>query len=115
MAALWLHTAALLVLLVTSCPGSRAISTQHLCGAHLVDALYLVCWENGFTYNPGSNNGRALRFLPPKTGRATSSGGENEAPEFAFNDAMEMLVKPNIVEQCCARPCSIYDLSAYCN
>uniref|UniRef100_A0A3P8TKU0 Insulin n=1 Tax=Amphiprion percula TaxID=161767 RepID=A0A3P8TKU0_AMPPE len=53
---------------------------SHLCGAHLVDALYLVCWENGFTYNPGSNNGR-----------------------------------PNIVEQCCARPCSIYDLSAYCN
>uniref|UniRef100_A0A3B5ATL3 Insulin-like n=1 Tax=Stegastes partitus TaxID=144197 RepID=A0A3B5ATL3_9TELE len=47
----------------------------HLCGAHLVDALYLVCGENGFSYNPGSNNDR----------------------------------------QCCVRPCSIYDLSTYCN
>uniref|UniRef100_A0A3P8TPL8 Insulin n=1 Tax=Amphiprion percula TaxID=161767 RepID=A0A3P8TPL8_AMPPE len=65
---------------VKGCCGILPFAFVHLCGAHLVDALYLVCWENGFTYNPGSNNGR-----------------------------------PNIVEQCCARPCSIYDLSAYCN
>ncbi|XP_008296558.1 insulin-like [Stegastes partitus] len=112
MAALWLHTAALLVLLVMSCPGSQAVSAQHLCGAHLVDALYLVCGENGFSYNPGSNNDRALRFLPPKAGR---SADENPAPVFAFNEAMALLAKPNIVEQCCVRPCSIYDLSTYCN
>nr|prf insulin [Lophiiformes] len=25
---------------------------QHLCGSHLVDALYLVCGDRGFFYNP---------------------------------------------------------------
>jgi hypothetical protein len=28
------------------------LSSQHLCGSHLVDALYLVCGEQGFFYNP---------------------------------------------------------------
>nr|prf insulin:SUBUNIT=B [Anguilliformes] len=27
-------------------------STQHLCGSHLVDALYLVCGDKGFFFNP---------------------------------------------------------------
>uniref|UniRef100_A0A8C7I332 Insulin-like domain-containing protein n=1 Tax=Oncorhynchus kisutch TaxID=8019 RepID=A0A8C7I332_ONCKI len=27
-------------------------SHPHLCGSHLVDALYLVCGEQGFFYNP---------------------------------------------------------------
>nr|prf insulin B [Oncorhynchus keta] len=27
-------------------------AAQHLCGSHLVDALYLVCGEKGFFYNP---------------------------------------------------------------
>uniref|UniRef100_A0A3B5LIA8 Insulin n=2 Tax=Poeciliinae TaxID=586240 RepID=A0A3B5LIA8_9TELE len=44
---------------------------QHLCGSHLVDALYLVCGDRGFFYS--------------------------------------------IVEQCCHRPCSIFDLQNYCN
>nr|P01338.1 RecName: Full=Insulin 2; Contains: RecName: Full=Insulin B chain; Contains: RecName: Full=Insulin A chain [Batrachoididae gen. sp.] len=26
---------------------------QHLCGSHLVDALYLVCGDRGFFYNSG--------------------------------------------------------------
>nr|3U4N_B Chain B, Insulin B chain [Homo sapiens] len=25
---------------------------QHLCGSHLVEALYLVCGERGFCYTP---------------------------------------------------------------
>nr|6S4I_B Chain B, Insulin [Homo sapiens] len=25
---------------------------QHLCGSHLVEALYLVCGERGFHYTP---------------------------------------------------------------
>nr|2MVD_B Chain B, Insulin B chain [Homo sapiens] len=25
---------------------------QHLCGSHLVEALYLVCGEQGFFYTP---------------------------------------------------------------
>nr|prf insulin 1 [Mus musculus] len=27
---------------------------QHLCGPHLVEALYLVCGERGFFYTPKS-------------------------------------------------------------
>lgn len=53
MASLWLQSVSLLVLLVWSCPGSQAAAgPQHLCGSHLVDALYLVCGERGFFYNP---------------------------------------------------------------
>lgn len=53
MATLWLQSVSLLVLLVVSWPGSQAMTPpQHLCGSHLVDALYLVCGERGFFYNP---------------------------------------------------------------
>ena len=53
MAALWLQSVSLLVLLVMSWPGSRAVAPpQHLCGSHLVEALYLVCGDRGFFYNP---------------------------------------------------------------
>nr|P09477.1 RecName: Full=Insulin; Contains: RecName: Full=Insulin B chain; Contains: RecName: Full=Insulin A chain [Platichthys flesus] len=50
------------------------VPPQHLCGAHLVDALYLVCGERGFFYTP-----------------------------------------KGIVEQCCHKPCNIFDLQNYCN
>uniref|UniRef100_A0A3Q1IFE1 Insulin n=1 Tax=Anabas testudineus TaxID=64144 RepID=A0A3Q1IFE1_ANATE len=50
---------------------------RHLCGSHLVDALYLVCGERGFFYNPRRERG--------------------------------------IVEQCCRKPCNIFDLQNYCN
>lgn len=53
MAALWLQTFSLLVLMMVSWPGSQAVGgPQHLCGSHLVDALYLVCGDRGFFYNP---------------------------------------------------------------
>lgn len=52
MAALWLQTFSLLFLLIVSCPGSQAIAPQHLCGSHLVEALYLVCGDRGFFYTP---------------------------------------------------------------
>lgn len=53
MATLWLQSVSLLVLLVVSWSGSQAVAPpQHLCGSHLVDALYLVCGERGFFYNP---------------------------------------------------------------
>lgn len=55
-------------------------------------------------------------FLPPKVGGASAAaGGENEVAEFAFKDQMEMMVKRGIVEQCCHRPCNIFDLQNYCN
>uniref|UniRef100_A0A4W6D9N7 Insulin n=1 Tax=Lates calcarifer TaxID=8187 RepID=A0A4W6D9N7_LATCA len=52
-------------------------NTDHLCGSHLVDALYLVCGDRGFFYNPKRDRG--------------------------------------IVEQCCHKPCNIFDLQNYCN
>ena len=61
MAALWLHSASLLVLLVMLCPGSKAISSQHLCGSHLVEALNLVCGDRGFFYNPRRDVDPVLR------------------------------------------------------
>ncbi len=54
-------------------------------------------------------------LLPSKAGGATTAGGENEVAEFAFKDQMEMMVKRGIVEQCCHRPCNIFDLQNYCN
>uniref|UniRef100_A0A7N8YR38 Insulin n=1 Tax=Mastacembelus armatus TaxID=205130 RepID=A0A7N8YR38_9TELE len=30
---------------------------NHLCGSHLVDALYLVCGDRGFFYNPKRDRG----------------------------------------------------------
>ncbi|KAM9333628.1 insulin [Pholidichthys leucotaenia] len=115
MAALWLQTFSLLVLLVVLWPGSSAITPpQHLCGSHLVEALYMVCGDNGFFYNPKRAADPLLGFLPPKMG-GVAAGGGNEVAEFAFKDKMEMMVKRGIVEQCCHNPCSIYDLQNYCN
>nr|P29335.1 RecName: Full=Insulin; Contains: RecName: Full=Insulin B chain; Contains: RecName: Full=Insulin A chain [Amia calva] len=51
-------------------------ASQHLCGSHLVEALFLVCGESGFFYNPN---------------------------------------KSGIVEQCCLKPCTIYEMEKYCN
>lgn len=51
--ALWIRSLPLLALLALSGPGSsQAAVTQHLCGSHLVEALYLVCGERGFFYQP---------------------------------------------------------------
>lgn len=51
--ALWIRSLPLLALLALSGPGtSQAAANQHLCGSHLVEALYLVCGERGFFYSP---------------------------------------------------------------
>ncbi|CAJ1063735.1 insulin [Xyrichtys novacula] len=116
MAALWLQSVSLLVLLVVSWPSTEAAAPpQHLCGSHLVDALYLVCGDRGFFYNPKRDVDSLMGFLPPKAGSATTAGGENEVAEFAFKDQMEMMVKRGIVEQCCHRACNLFDLQGYCN
>uniref|UniRef100_A0A3B5B2L8 Insulin n=1 Tax=Stegastes partitus TaxID=144197 RepID=A0A3B5B2L8_9TELE len=57
----------------------------HLCGSHLVDALYFVCGERGFYYSSNRNHKRDLEHLL------------------------------GIVEQCCHKPCSIYHLEGYCD
>lgn len=51
--ALWIRSLPLLALLALSGPGSsHGAVNQHLCGSHLVEALYLVCGERGFFYQP---------------------------------------------------------------
>ncbi|RVE64251.1 hypothetical protein OJAV_G00144950 [Oryzias javanicus] len=115
MVALWLQTVSLLCLLVVSFPGSRAIPPQHLCGSHLVEALYLVCGDRGFFYNSKRDVDPLVGLLSPKMGGATGTGAGNEVAEFAFKDQMEMMVKRGIVEQCCHKPCSLFDLENYCN
>uniref|UniRef100_A0A1A8ISB4 Preproinsulin n=1 Tax=Nothobranchius kuhntae TaxID=321403 RepID=A0A1A8ISB4_NOTKU len=102
MATLWTQTAALLVLLVMSCPSSRATSLQQLCGPHLTDALYLVCGERGFLFNPRSDDITAMR-------NAALVRGENEGVV-----QMGAVVKRGILELCCDRPCTIFDLQQYC-
>ncbi|CAO2583977.1 INS [Lemmus lemmus] len=53
--ALWMRLLPLLALLVLWEPSpAQAFVNQHLCGSHLVEALYLVCGERGFFYTPKS-------------------------------------------------------------
>uniref|UniRef100_A0A4W6CK19 Insulin n=1 Tax=Lates calcarifer TaxID=8187 RepID=A0A4W6CK19_LATCA len=37
--------------------GVSSAPAQHLCGSHLVDALYFVCGERGFFYKPKVKRG----------------------------------------------------------
>lgn len=53
--ALWTRLLPLLALLALWGPDpAQAFVNQHLCGSHLVEALYLVCGERGFFYTPKS-------------------------------------------------------------
>ncbi|XP_054611332.1 insulin isoform X2 [Dunckerocampus dactyliophorus] len=108
MAVPWLQAVSLLVLFLAWGPDFQAsASPQHLCGSHLVDALYLVCGDRGFFYNPKRD------VDPLLVGAAVA--GDNEAVELALKDQMEVMVKRGIVEQCCHKPCNIFDLQNYCN
>ena len=60
----WLQVVSLLVLLVLSNPRVDAASSQHLCGSHLVEALYLVCGDEGFYIKESG----AKRDLEPMLG-----------------------------------------------
>ncbi|XP_054610696.1 insulin-like [Dunckerocampus dactyliophorus] len=116
MAALWRHSASILVLLVLSWPCSRALSSQHLCGPHLVEALNMVCGDRGFFTSSRRDLNSVLRLLPSKTEEATLTGGMNDIVGYAFNKQMDMMVKRDgIVEQCCHQPCSMIVLDKYCN
>nr|XP_020443020.1 insulin-like [Monopterus albus] len=115
MAALWLQSVSLLVLLIVSWPGSQALSPpHHWCGSHLVEALYRVCGDSGF-YNTKRDIDPLLSFLFPEVGRTTAAGGENEVAEFTFKDQMVTMVKRGIVEECCLNPCTTSVLKNYCN
>uniref|UniRef100_A0A671TQQ8 Insulin n=1 Tax=Sparus aurata TaxID=8175 RepID=A0A671TQQ8_SPAAU len=115
MAALWLQSVSLLVLLVVSWPGTQAIAPlQRLCGSHLEEALYLICGEKGYFYVPKRDVDSPMGFLPPKAGGAAATGGENEVAEFTFKDQMEMMGKRSPWEHCCHTPCTLSDLQTYC-
>ncbi|KAE8287753.1 Insulin Insulin B chain Insulin A chain Precursor [Larimichthys crocea] len=102
MAALWLQSFSLLVLLIISWPGSQAaIAPQQICGSDLVDALMLVCGPRGFSFTTKKNVDPVLGSLPPKAGGAEVASGRS--------------VKRNIVEQCCHRACNLFDVESYCN
>ncbi|KAL4659804.1 insulin [Arapaima gigas] len=110
--AIWLQAFPLLILLVLSTtPGAESSSNQRLCGSHLVDALYMVCGERGFFYSPKITRDAEplLDLLSPK------SGQENEVEKYQYKDQGEMKVKRGIVEQCCHKPCNLFELQNYCN
>lgn len=81
--ALWTRLLPLLALLGLWAPAAApAFVTQHLCGSHLVEALYVVCGERGFFYSPkvrreaGDPQGEPLpRCLLPGGGRGRISQG----------------------------------------
>ncbi|XP_019292555.1 insulin [Panthera pardus] len=109
--ALWTRLLPLLALLSLWTPApTRAFVNQHLCGSHLVEALYLVCGERGFFYTPKARReAEDLQGKDAELGEAPGAGGLQpsalEAP----------LQKRGIVEQCCASVCSLYQLEHYCN
>ncbi|XP_068115739.1 insulin [Hyperolius riggenbachi] len=96
--ALWIQCLPLAMLLCLFTPSSQALGNQHLCGSHLVEALYLVCGDKGF-------------FYPPKIRRDLEQpldAMEIQSPEY-------QMMKRGIVEQCCHGTCTLYDLETYCN
>ncbi|XP_078540156.1 insulin [Lissotriton helveticus] len=101
--AVWLSALTLLVLGALCTPTSQAITNQHLCGSHLVEALYLVCGDRGFFYTP---KGRRDTEQPLANGPLGS-----ELDEQTFMQRM----RRGIVEQCCHNTCSLYQLETYCN
>ncbi|KAM5248097.1 insulin [Ctenodactylus gundi] len=109
--ALWLRVLALFALLALWGPDpAQAFVNQHLCGSHLVEALYLVCGERGFFYTPKSRR----EVEDPQVGQAELGGGPGTGGPQPL--ALEMaLQKRGIVEQCCTSICSLYQLENYCN
>ncbi|XP_069077374.1 insulin [Pleurodeles waltl] len=105
--AVWLSALTLLVLSALCTPTSQAITNQHLCGSHLVEALYLVCGDRGFFYSP---KGRRDIEQPLANGPL-----RNELDEQTFQQQEYQKVKRGIVEQCCHSTCSLYQLETYCN
>ncbi|XP_012507423.1 PREDICTED: insulin [Propithecus coquereli] len=109
--ALWTHLLPLLALLALWGPEpAPAFVNQHLCGSHLVEALYLVCGERGFFYTPKTRR----ELEEPQAGQVGPDGslGAGGLQALALEGAPQ---KRGIVEQCCTSICSLYQLENYCN
>uniref|UniRef100_A0A8C5R3A4 Insulin n=1 Tax=Leptobrachium leishanense TaxID=445787 RepID=A0A8C5R3A4_9ANUR len=99
--ALWIQCLPLAILLSLLVPNTDAYSAQHLCGSHLVDALYFVCGQKGFFYFP-----KARRDLEQPLVNGLFDNNVDEVQEFQ---------KRGIVEQCCETTCTLLTLESYCN
>ncbi|XP_059832350.1 insulin [Hypanus sabinus] len=54
----WSQIVLVSALIIFSCPkGLETLSSQHLCGSHLVETLYFVCGGKGFYYVPKVKRG----------------------------------------------------------
>lgn len=76
-------------------------------GKGIYSSPYNICWFMLWYSTHSKYFSPLAGFLSPK------SAQENE--EFPFKDQMEMMVKRGSVEQCCHKPCNIFDLQNYCN
>ncbi|XP_013880765.1 preproinsulin b [Austrofundulus limnaeus] len=101
-----------LLLLVLCSPGASSAPIRHLCGSHLVDALYFVCGERGFFYNQNRIHKRDVEHLLGFLSKRV----RQEARQWRLPSGRdEPKVKRGIVEQCCHTPCSVHHLEGYCN
>ncbi|XP_064226392.1 insulin isoform X1 [Aotus nancymaae] len=107
--ALWMHLLPLLALLALWGPEpAPAFVNQHLCGPHLVEALYLVCGERGFFYAPKTR--REAEDL--QVGQVELGGGSITGSLPPLEGPLQ---KRGVVDQCCTSICSLYQLQNYCN
>ncbi|XP_029438830.1 insulin [Rhinatrema bivittatum] len=104
---LWIQALPLLAVLAFFAPTCQAVPNQHLCGSHLVEALFLVCGDRGFYYTPKM---RRDAEQPLITGPL-----QNELDNLPFQQQEYQKMKRGIVEKCCFSPCSLYELESYCN
>ncbi|XP_062917546.1 insulin [Mobula hypostoma] len=109
----WSQIVLVSALIIFSCPkGLETLSSQHLCGSHLVETLYFVCGRKGFYYVPKVKRG-VEQFLAL---RGEESIQENEIEHHVpFNKLLDRVMKRGIVENCCHNTCSLFDLEGYCN
>uniref|UniRef100_A0A3P9K7S3 Insulin n=1 Tax=Oryzias latipes TaxID=8090 RepID=A0A3P9K7S3_ORYLA len=102
----------LTVILLIYSPGATSAPLQHLCGSHLVDALFFVCGDRGFFYNPHRAH---KRDLGNQLGFLSKMARQQERLWRDQSGRDEPKVKRGIVEQCCHKPCSIHHLEGYCD
>ena len=57
------YAVSMLLLLALYSRGVSSAPALHLCGSHLVDALYFVCGELGFFYSPNRPHKRDLEDM----------------------------------------------------
>ncbi|XP_053544899.1 insulin [Bombina bombina] len=105
--ALWIQCLPLTILLILFTPNTEALANQHLCGSHLVEALYLVCGEKGFFYYPKIRRDIAQPLV--------NGPQDSELENMQLQPEEYLRMKRGIVEQCCHNTCSLYQLENYCN